>query len=258
LTERARETIVALGARRREAAATPTRHLMAGIDHRAEGGRMHGSGRPLVTAWLAIVVVVGLAACGATRSSADRPAGAGGLVPSIEDKEAGLVAIAPGLDLKVYRSIVVELFPVTDPPDDEGDRRFGAEMAKYFNAQLLRRLRDSGLFPQVVSAEETPTASEAGPALRLQGAITRLGRGSQAARYFAGIYGAGRARAQADMRFVEMPSGRVVIVTADRRVASMGFFGGSDRDHLEESFDDMARDLARFLVRLSKGEAPGK
>jgi hypothetical protein len=25
-----------------------------------------------------------------------------------------------------------------------------------------------------------------------------------------------------------------------------------------ESFDDMARDLARFLVRLSRGEAPGK
>jgi len=28
--------------------------------------------------------------------------------------------------------------------------------------------------------------------------------------------------------------------------------------HLRESFDDMARDLAKFLVRLSKGQAPGK
>jgi len=46
------------------------------------------------------------------------------------------------------------------------------------------------------------------------------------------------------------------MVTADRRVASAGFFGGADRDHLRESFDDMARDLAKFLVRLSKGEAP--
>src|SRR2546422_71357 len=96
------------------------------------------------------------------------------------------------------------------------------------------------------------------PALRLQGAITRLGRGSQVARYFAGLYGAGRARAQADMRFVEASSGRVVMVTADRRVASIGWFGGSDEGHLEESFDDMARDLGKFLVRLSKGEAPGK
>jgi hypothetical protein len=28
--------------------------------------------------------------------------------------------------------------------------------------------------------------------------------------------------------------------------------------HLKESFDDMTRDLAKFLVRLSRGEAPRK
>jgi len=48
------------------------------------------------------------------------------------------------------------------------------------------------------------------------------------------------------------------MVTADRRVASVGFFGGSSRDHFRESFDDMARDFAKFLVRLSKGDAPRK
>jgi hypothetical protein len=48
------------------------------------------------------------------------------------------------------------------------------------------------------------------------------------------------------------------MVTADRRVAQMGFFGGDSRDHLKESFDDMARDLAKFLTRLSRGEAPRK
>ena len=89
----------------------------------------------------------------------------------------------------------------------------------------------------------------------MEGAITRLGRGSQAMRYLVG-YGAGAARAQADMKFVEVPSGKVVMVVADRRIASAGAFGGSDREHLRESFDDMARDLAKFLVRLSKGEAP--
>jgi hypothetical protein len=30
------------------------------------------------------------------------------------------------------------------------------------------------------------------------------------------------------------------------------------KDHLKESFDDMARDLAKFLVRLRRGEAPRK
>src|SRR5438270_763818 len=95
-----------------------------------------------------LVVAMALAGCGATRSSPDNPLSAGGLTPSLEDKEAGLVAVAP--------------------------------------------------------------------------------------------------------------SGKVVLATADRRVASIGLFGGDDEDHLRESFDDMARDLAKFLVRLSKGEAPRK
>lgn len=34
----------------------------------------------------------------------------------------------------------------------------------------------------------------------------------------------------------------------------MGLFGGDSEEFLTESFDDMARDLAKFLVRLSKGE----
>jgi len=206
-----------------------------------------------------LVVALALAGCGATRSSPDNPLGAGGLTPSAEDKDAGLVAIAPGFDVKGYATIAVALFPVTDKLEDEGDRRFAAKMAAFFRIELVRRLRESGLFQRVVEVNET--GYQPGPGervLKLEGAITRLGRGSQAARYFAGIYGAGRTRAQADLRFVEAASGKVVLVTADRRVASIGFFGGGDEDHLRESFDDMARDLATFLVRLSKGEAPKK
>jgi hypothetical protein len=41
-------------------------------------------------------------------------------------------------------------------------------------------------------------------------------------------------------------------------VAAYGRFGGDSEDHLKESFGDMARDLARFLDRLAKGEAPKK
>ena len=207
-----------------------------------------------------VCIAIGLlvfAGCGATRSSPDAPMSAGGLTPTIEDKEAGLVGIASGFDLKAYRTVVVAPFPVTDKLEDEGDRQFAAKMAAFFQVELVRRLKDSGLFQRVVTANDyKPVAGE--KTLRLEGNITRLGRGSQAARYFAGIYGAGRARAQADMRFVEAPAGRVVMVTADRRVASVGMFGGSDEGHLEESFDDMARDLAKFLQRLARGEAPRK
>jgi hypothetical protein len=130
-------------------------------------------------------------------------------------------------------------------------------MASFLRTALVRRLREGGLFQHVVEVNETEYQPSPGErALRLEGAITRLGRGSQAARYFAGIYGAGRSRAQADMRFVEAASGKVVLVTADRRVASIGMFGGEAEDQLRESFDDMAGDLAKFLARLSRGEAP--
>jgi Domain of unknown function (DUF4410) len=198
-----------------------------------------------------------LAACGSTRSSADNPLSAGGLTPNVRDKDAGLVGIGAGFDVRDYPAIVVALFPVTDRLEDEGDRAFAAKMAAFFQTELVRRLRDGGLFQRVEAVKDSGDQGSTGErVLRLEGAITRLGRGSQAARYFAGIYGAGRTRAQADMRLIEQRSGKVVLVTADRRVASIGLFGGADEDHLRESFDDMARDLARFLARLSRGEAP--
>ncbi len=121
----------------------------------------------------------------------------------------------------------------------------------------VRRLRDTGLFTRVVNLSETEFPAGTGRALRLRGSVTRLGRGSQAARYLVG-FGAGSTRAQAEMHFVDAQSGRVWLVTADRRLGSIGLFGGNSEDFLKESFDDMARDFAKFLVRLSKGEAPAK
>jgi len=35
-------------------------------------------------------------------------------------------------------------------------------------------------------------------------------------------------------------------------------WAGDSKEHLKKSFDDMARDLARFLVRLSRGGLPEK
>jgi len=148
---------------------------------------------------------------------------------------------------------------VTDSSiNDAGDRRLASTMSAFFQSELVRRLRESGLFARVVNLTETPWQPGTEKALRLEGTIPRLGEGSQAARAFFGLYGAGKARAQSDMTFRDAQTGQPVMVTADRRVAQMGFFGGDSKDHLKESFDDMARDLAKFLVRLSRGEAPRK
>jgi hypothetical protein len=209
---------------------------------------------------LALVLSLLLPGCyGAYQVTADNPTGAGGLTPTVEDKDAGLVGIAAGFDLKAYPVIAVSLFPVTDPGiEDEGDRRLATSMSIFFQAELVRRLTASGLFTRVVNLTMTPWQPGPEKALRLDGRITRLGVGSQALRAMFGLYGAGKARAQSDMVFKDAQTGQPVIVTADRRVAQMGFFGGDSKDHLKESFDDMARDLAKFLTRLSRGEAPGK
>lgn len=209
---------------------------------------------------LGLALSVLLAGCiGAYQVTADNPTGAGSLTPAVEDKDAGLVGITGGFDLKTYQVIAVSLFPVTDPGiKDEGDRRLASSMSSFFQSELVRRLRESGLFTRVVNLTETSWQPGAEKALRLDGRITRLGEGSQAARAFFGLYGAGKARAQSDMTFTDVQTGQPVIVTADRRVAQMGFFGGDSKDHLKESFDDMARDLAKFLARLSRGEAPRK
>lgn len=36
----------------------------------------------------------------------------------------------------------------------------------------------------------------------------------------------------------------------------MGMWGGDSKDHLKESYDDMARDLGKFLTRHARGDVP--
>jgi hypothetical protein len=206
-----------------------------------------------------LALSVTLAGCfGAYQTSPDAPMGAEGLKPTQEDKDAGLVGVASGFELKDYSVVGVERFLVAKSEiEDEGDQKFADTMTAFYQFELVRRLRDTGLFASVRNLNETEFPAAPAEALRLRGIVTRLGRGSQAARYLVG-FGAGSTRVQAEMYFVDARSGRVGLVTADRRVGSMGLFGGDSEDFTKESFDDMARDLAKFLVRFSKGQAPAK
>ena len=201
----------------------------------------------------AMMLLLGGCAGGSMRSSPDNPTSADGLTPSIEDKEAGLVAIAPGFDIRRYKIIVVERFPVASREiEDEGDRRFAARVSEALQRELVWQLRESRLFQEVIDSNQIEFKHTDAPALSLRGTITRLGRGSGPERHFLGLFGSGSTRAQADMQLVDIASNRAVVVTADRRRHSTGgFAGGSDEDLINESFQDIARDLVRFLVRLS-------
>ena len=93
---------------------------------------------------------------GAYQVSPDNVRTVGGLTPNVEDKDAGLVALAPGFDIKTYKVIAVDKFPVTDPAiKDEDDRRKAAEISTILQNELVRRLRDTGLFSRVVNLTET-------------------------------------------------------------------------------------------------------
>lgn len=226
----------------------------------ATAGKGVSNMRVPITGLVALSLIVLLGGCfGAYQVAPDSVQTVGDLTPNVEDKDAGLVALAPGLNIKAYTVVAVDKFPVTDPAvKDEGDRRKAAEMATILQSELVRRLRDTGLFARVVNLGEAELRPGPDKALRLEGVITRLGEGSQAARALAGLYGAGAARLQAEMRFVDVQARRPVLVAADRRQATVGVFGGDARDHWKESVDDMARDLGKFLVRLANGQAPAK
>ena len=206
--------------------------------------------------WALIVLALVLAGCmehGAIQTSADDPQTVDGLTPTVKDKDAGRVALTPGFEITKYKVIAVEKFPVTDAAvKDDDDRRFADKMTNVLQIELVRRLRDSKLFDQVVNAGDGNATAGAQPTLKLQGVVTRFGRGDRALRMWVGG-GAGAARTQVEMRFVDVQTGKVVMVTADRRIAKVG--GGSG-ELMEEAYDDMARDLGKFLVRLSKGQAP--
>ena len=153
----------------------------------------------------------------------------------------------------------VAKFPVVDPSiKGDDDRRLADAMSAFLQSEMVRRLRESALFDRVVNLSETEYRPDDGKGLKLDGEITRLDEGSQTLRAMFGVYGGGAARVR-PRRHHRRPleSGQVVIVTADRRQATMGIWGGVSEDHIRNALDDIARDLTKFLVRLSKGQARG-
>jgi hypothetical protein len=180
-----------------------------------------------------------------------------GLKPEIEDPDAGLVGIAPGFNVKSYRVLLVESFLVAPAEiKDEEDVRLARDMSAYLRTQLVSKLRAAGMYAEVLdgSITQPPVGKDV---LLLQGDISRPTEGSQALRYFVG-FGAGATKAQIETRFLDGQSREVRTITADRRAAGVGIFGGDSRQFLTESIDQMAAGLVKLLLRLAAGGRPGQ
>lgn len=210
---------------------------------------------------LAFVAVALLSGCGNTRTKPHfAVADAGALQPSIKDVDAGLVGLATGFDLRPYRIVIVERFAVTDPGiSDEDDRELAAAAPGYLQEQFVQSLRESGLFERIVTPQEA--ASLSGPALKLTGAIAQVQGGSRHLRFWF-RYGGGRSKVEVHTRLLDSGTGRLAVVTATRRVAASSEvplsldYGGSNEELVQNALRDSARDYARFLARLARGEAP--
>src|SRR5262245_10721972 len=106
-------------------------------------GRTGESMKPacrLVRPFPVILSCLWLAACGNVQVKPDQPIGTATLKPTVEDKRAGLVGIAPEFTLKTYRRIRVEIFTVTDKNiDGDDDKQFAQVMPVYLQAKLVEQ-----------------------------------------------------------------------------------------------------------------------
>lgn len=206
-----------------------------------------------------VLFAVVLGGCGAHQMTPvqDGPPTVGDLKPEVEDADGGLVGLRPGFSLKGYTAIVLTPLKVSSSEiKDDDDARLAKDMTAYFQSQLLKKLVAAGIFARVIDATASSGLLVDGKVLRLEGEITKLTEGSQALRYFVG-FGAGAAKAQIETRLVDAQSRRVELVTADRRAAGMGIFGGDGRQFVTESMDQMTDGYVKMLKHLSAGGRPG-
>ena len=204
-----------------------------------------------------LVLLLASSACEPVRSTPLQPVGAAGLLPTRRDPDAGQVGIRADFDLEAYRAIEVTPFAVAGSPAwGFEDRRIVSAVRAFFQSDLARRLRASGLFEQVVDPQTSPVGSAG--VLRLEGTVSQLELDYLApSRHWRWV---GPGSVQVETRFVDAASGRVVLVTADRRTAR--YVTSAARDvpgteaRLEEVFGSLADDLVRFLLRVAAPAPP--
>src|SRR5262249_30529052 len=110
-----------------------------------------------------------LAACGNVQVKPDRPIGAATLKPTIEDKRAGLVGIAPRFVRKPYRRSSVDMFAIADKDISDDDKQPAQVMPVSLQAKLVEQLRAARLFEQVATPEDAVTPPGGEKTLKLLG-----------------------------------------------------------------------------------------
>jgi len=108
--------------------------------------------------------------------------------------------------------------------------------------ELVRQFTETKKFAKVMREGETAADAPA-PVLKVTGEVTSVDEGSQAARMFVG-FGAGKARIQAHVKFVDAKSGEVQFESDVKASMSGGWVGGKAVG--------VAKNLAKAITKLAK------
>ena len=170
-----------------------------------------------ITCLMVLLLVWG---CASYRATPVDPRSVGTLTPTIEDRDVGLVGMAPRFSLQQYQALIIEPFVVAPAEiKDADDSQLAKDMSTYLQAQLVANLRADPTLPKVVDATAAFDLPTGPGVLALRGDISRLTEGSQALRYLVG-FGAGSAKAQVETRLVAIQSQEVQMIEVKESVAA--------------------------------------
>jgi hypothetical protein len=204
----------------------------------------------------AVLFLAGCASGGGQKSvpaSAPVPLPAG--VTLSKHPHLNAVWLADGFRFTGYDVVVVPPpeFRAVERPNEVNER---ATALRNLHDTVIKSLRESGAFSQVVSSGETTPVGSRVATLRLW--VVEYEKGGGGARYFAGIYGAGQPVIKVRGDLMDSTGGPLFVFEARRsgESGSARVFGAYRADDSIQSEDlrDLGVDLRDFIVQQRAGE----
>lgn len=150
--------------------------------------------------------------------------------------------------------VVIRPFSATDADITEGakgeeTRKMQTDAPPMLAQQFVSKLRELGPFSDVTAI--APDAA-GGDALLVDGKFIEMDPGSRAKRYFVG-FGAGKSGVTVEGS-VKAADGSLLATFKQRRIGTMGAFGGDSMAKLVGDTKDIGEDLAKFLSTWANGK----
>ena len=173
-----------------------------------------------------------------------------------KDKDLQKVWLADGFDFTGNDALWIAptVFKATERTNEVEMRSWAVA---YLQEAFANSIRTSGVFRLVSTNQaDLPPNSKA---LKLEDTIVEYEKGGGGARYFAGLYGAGQPVIKVHGRM--LATDKPVFEFESRRSGDSGMgraFGGfmSDKDVQQRDINDLAKDLADFVIRTAKHLPP--